>query len=246
MLFYIIRHADPNYEKNTITPEGHREAEALAVRMARENLTRIYTSPMGRARETARYTEEATAIEAVVEDWTLELPAPPVDQGRDGRISPWHMAGEIIRPDAAVCASHDGILQLPYLEGNPIADLAQGVRDRSDLIFAALGYQREGERYRCVQPNQERIALFCHGEFGKVMLSHLLGIPLALLWCGLWLAPTSVTTVYFEERSEEWAVPRCVAIGDTGHLYAAGLPVRPRGILGKNWQRDPRLEAGSV
>lgn len=30
MRLYIIRHADPDYPNNTITPEGHLEAQALA------------------------------------------------------------------------------------------------------------------------------------------------------------------------------------------------------------------------
>jgi probable phosphoglycerate mutase len=41
-----------------------------------------------------------------------------------------------------------------------------------------------------------------------------------------------VTTVLFEERSAERAAPRCIGLGDVSHLYAAGLPVRPRGIKG--------------
>jgi hypothetical protein len=40
-----------------------------------------------------------------------------------------------------------------------------------------------------------------------------------------------VTTVLFDERSPEWAVPRCIGFCDVSHLYAAGLPVQPRGIL---------------
>jgi len=44
-----------------------------------------------------------------------------------------------------------------------------------------------------------------------------------------------VTTVLMERRSDDWAVPRCVAMGDVSHLYAAGLEVSPRGILATNW-----------
>jgi probable phosphoglycerate mutase len=40
-----------------------------------------------------------------------------------------------------------------------------------------------------------------------------------------------VTTVLFDERSSEWAVPRCLGVGDVSHLYAEGLPVQPRGLL---------------
>jgi probable phosphoglycerate mutase len=35
----------------------------------------------------------------------------------------------------------------------------------------------------------------------------------------------------FDERSPEWAVPRCIGLGDVSHLYAAELPVQARGII---------------
>ncbi|MCA1595762.1 MAG: histidine phosphatase family protein, partial [Chloroflexi bacterium] len=58
MRLYIIRHADPDYPNNTITEDGHKEARALADRLAAEKLDRIYCSPMGRAIDTARYTAD--------------------------------------------------------------------------------------------------------------------------------------------------------------------------------------------
>lgn len=43
------------------------------------------------------------------------------------------------------------------------------------------------------------------------------------VWSSFYLAPSSVTTVLFDERSQDKAVPRAIAVGETGHLYAAGL-----------------------
>ena len=73
MRLFIIRHADPDYPNNTITPAGHQEAQALASRMQRLGLDYIYSSPMGRALDTMRYTAEALGIPYSVEDWTQEL-----------------------------------------------------------------------------------------------------------------------------------------------------------------------------
>ena len=75
------------------------------------------------------------------------------------------------------------------------------------------------------------MAVFCHGGFGLTWLAHLLEIPLSLVWSGFWMPPSSVTTILFDERSQEWATPRCIGFGDVSHLYEAGLPVRPRGII---------------
>jgi hypothetical protein len=65
--------------------------------------------------------------------------------------------------------------------------------------------------------------VFCHGGFGLTWLAHLLGMPVSQVWSSFYLAPSSVTTVLFDERSEGKAVPRAVSVGETGHLYAAGL-----------------------
>ena len=54
------------------------------------------------------------------------------------------------------------------------------------------------------------------------MLSHLLGISPIPLMHGFLMAPTSVTTLVTEERAPGEVWFRCVGLGDTSHLYAAG------------------------
>ena len=76
--------------------------------------------------------------------------------------------------------------------------------------------QEEG-RYRILEPNERKIAVFCHMGFGLAWLAHLLEMPLPLLWAGFWLAPSSVTTILMETRSEQWAVPR-LSLGDVSPL----------------------------
>lgn len=73
MRLYIIRHADPDYPNNTITPEGHLEAQALAKRLSSHGLDRIYASPLGRALDTMRYTADSLGMTHEVEHWTQEL-----------------------------------------------------------------------------------------------------------------------------------------------------------------------------
>jgi hypothetical protein len=98
MRLYIIRHAEPDYERNSITARGHKEARALAKSLKKEGLTRIYSSPLGRAIHTAEYTAKATGLRIRVEEWTRELSdlkmgiVPPW-----GPLMVWDLPGEIIR-----------------------------------------------------------------------------------------------------------------------------------------------------
>lgn len=227
MRLYIIRHADPDYENNTLTAAGRLEAQSLARRLASHGLDTIYTSPMPRAMITAQYTADLLKIEPIVEEWTAELMDWRIEQAPWGRFLAWDLPGEIVRAREPF-PSHETWHLLPalqiYREG------FEAIRTNSDAFISRHGYQREGGLYRCVKPNQERIAVFCHNGFGITWLAHLLEIPLPLFWSAFWLAPSSVTTVLFDERSETWAVPRCLGLGDISHLYEARLPVQRRGI----------------
>lgn len=233
MRLYIIRHADPDYEHNTITPAGHVEAKALAKRLKKEGINKIYSSPMGRALDTMKYTKELIGLDYNIEEWTEEIwDRLKMDDTPWGTIAAWDIPGEVIRKDGIV-PSYDMWTNIPYLKekDNEIEDTLKMISENSDEFLRRQGYVRKGGKYACYKPNRDRVAVFCHGGFGLTWIGHLLSIPLPLIWSGFWLPPSSVTTILFDERSKEWAVPRCIGLGDVSHLYEAGLPVRPRGIL---------------
>ena len=102
---------------------------------------------------------------------------------------------------------------------------------RSDESLARHGYRREGREYRIESPNRDRLAIFCHGGFGLTRIVHLLDLPVPLVWGALLLAPSSVTTILLDERNSHTATPRCLGLSETSHLYEAGLPIQPAGIV---------------
>ena len=93
MRLYIIRHADPNYENDTITDFGKEEARALAKRLSLEELSKIYCSTMNRAVETMLFTKELLGLEPVMCDWMRE-----VDWSNtiDNYANPWDLPGEFL------------------------------------------------------------------------------------------------------------------------------------------------------
>lgn len=229
MRLFIIRHADPDYANNTITPAGHLEAKALAERMKKLGLDHIYASPMGRARHTMQYTADALGMDHTILDWTAELGDCVTTLEPWGKMCIWDIPGELIR-NQPKRFTYDNWHESELFNQPLFRETFERVVTSSDAFLAGHGYQREGGRYRIVKPNRDKIAVFCHGGFGLWWLSHLLEIPLPLMFSGFHLPPSSVTTVLFDERSQTWATPRCTAVGDTSHLYAAGLPIQPSGI----------------
>lgn len=229
MRLYIIRHADPDYDNNTITPDGHREARALADRLTSHGLDRIYTSPMGRAKDTMQYTADLLQLQPSILDWTQELSSLRLPNGKWNSVMAWDVPAEIALR-AKPAPDEIGWHTTPHYRDVNIQKICREITIHSDSFLASLGYQRQGKRYRCLRANEEKVAIFCHGGFGLTWLALLLHIPVATMWSGFWLPPSSVTTILFDQRSEHWATPRCIGLADVSHLYQANLPVKPRGI----------------
>ncbi|HMP76413.1 MAG TPA: histidine phosphatase family protein [Kiritimatiellia bacterium] len=221
MRIYIVRHADPDYANDSITPAGHLEARALAERLHAEGINRIFCSPLGRARQTMQYTADRLNRAAEVHDWMQELSDMRIELPPWGNLAAWDIPAEVV---------HAGGAEQAYA-GLDFSHKIQAINEDSDALLARLGYVRKDGRYHVVQPNEDRVAMFCHNGLGLTWLAHLLRMPLVSVWTSFWLAPTSVTTILFDQRSPEWAVPRCLAVGDTSHLHKAGLPILPRGII---------------
>ena len=83
MRLIIVRHGDPNYETDSLTEKGWREAEFLSVRMEKQlqkEHTYIYTSPLGRAKDTASLTLKKLGMTATEFKWLREFEAPAIDE----------------------------------------------------------------------------------------------------------------------------------------------------------------------
>ena len=73
MLLYIIRHGDPDYTTDTLTEKGKIQAELVGKRLYEAGVTRVFSSPLGRARETAMPLCRLLGTEYTVEEWSREI-----------------------------------------------------------------------------------------------------------------------------------------------------------------------------
>lgn len=255
MRILIVRHSDPEYHGDTLTPAGEREAAALAKRFLRgidgRRPTRLFTSPLGRARDTARWTERALDMEATVENWTRELSDWPRlsgdgDKGAkpgEGGLALWDIKGEVVKELRDL-----SIESMWAVDGFEEAKARFEELSRlSDEFVGRLGYVREGGRYKVVKRNRDLNVVFCHGGFGLTWLAHLLMAPLPIMYSSFWLPPSSVTTVLFDERSKCYATPRVIGMADTSHMYAEGLTTAisryEKPNMFGNWERPSGIKA---
>lgn len=223
MKLMIIRHGDPDYSIDSLTPKGHLEAAALAEYMKDLDVKAFYVSPLGRAQHTARYTLDKMGRTAETLDWLREFPA-KIKKLHDPQNSliawdwlPNHWAQQDIFYDAAHWSDH------PIMAEGNIRELYDRVCGELDKLLAKHGYERNGRTYKAVAPNEDTIVFFCHFGLESVLLSHLLNVSPMVVWHGFCAAPSSVTTIYTEERQAGTASFRISRFGDVSHLYAAGL-----------------------
>lgn len=220
MKLLIIRHGDPNYEIDSLTEKGWKEAEMLAERIAPLDIKAYYVSPLGRAKDTASLTLKKAGREAEVLPWAREYNTRILGENGERRI-PWDMLPE---KWTAVPEYYDKDkwYNVPVMKEAGMEEGLRWVWDGLDQLLARHGYKREGMYYRAENPNEDTIAIFCHFGVECVMLGHLLGISPMALWHGFMAAPTSVTTVNTEERRDGIASFRVSAFGDISHLYVKG------------------------
>lgn len=221
MKLIIIRHGDPDYSIDSLTEKGWREAEMLSDRIAEMDVKAFYVSPLGRAKDTASLTLKKMNREAKELPWLREFHAPIMDDTTGKERIPW----DWLPADwTKVNEYYDKNLwhTAPVMQAGHVIDEAMRVYSGLDEILKEHGYERDGQLYRAVKPNNDTIVLFCHFGVECIMLGHLLGISPMVLWHGFCAAPTSVTTLITEERRKGIAYFRVSAFGDTSHLYAAG------------------------
>ena len=230
MLFYLIRHGDPDYSTDSLTPLGKRQAEAVARRFSVHGLDRIYSSPMGRARETAQPTAELLRLPVGIEEWSSEALAWNELTELDENGKKHWIYERMTRPQT--CENEKSILtmdnwmDMPSVAGTTAKQGYDRIQAASDEFFARHGYVREGMKYRIEQPSDERIALFAHAGFGLAFLAVLLQIPPQFLWSTFDMTHCGISIYQFANNGDGWTQPRCLVYSDTSFLYEARLPMK--------------------
>lgn len=223
MRLLIIRHGDPDYAKDSLTEKGWREAALLAERISKLDVAQFYVSILGRAKDTASLTLQKMGRTAIECDWLREfwpgIRRPDVPEGKYSIV--WDWLPEDWTAEEAYF-SRDRWAETEVMRQGKVKEAYDQVIENFDALLAKHGYVREGEMYRAERPNRDTLVFFCHFGLECVLLSHLISISPMILWHNLCAAPSSVTTLYTEERRQGKAIFRASAIGDISHLYAGG------------------------
>lgn len=223
MKLIIIRHAEPDYAIDGLTEKGKKEAELLVPRLKKENIKKVYCSPLGRAKLTIEPTLKELGITAEYVDWLQEFSYAKVNlpylTDRDQKAC-WDILPEYINKFAPDCYGDDW-QNSPLVKNSNVAESYKSVTEEFDKMLERHGYRRDGKIYKAEFSNHDTIILQCHMGVSCILMSHLMNCsPFSLLQHCVTL-PSAVSTFFTEERREGIAHFRACGIGDISHLYVA-------------------------
>ena len=231
MLLFYVRHGDPIYSPDSLTELGHKQAEALTLRLKDVGIKEIYSSTSTRAVMTATPTAEMLGLPIKQLDWCNEGHAwrDFVITRPDGKRTWCWQDAETVRffnsPEVRELGrewyDHPAFANTNYKSG------FQRIQREADAFLESLGYRHRPDLngYEVIAPNGNCVALFAHEGFGRVFLSAILDIPYPLYSTRFSISHTSVTAIYFPSNAEI-IQPVVLQHSNDSHLFAAGLPTR--------------------
>ena len=229
MLFYYVRHGEPIYNPDSLTPLGQEQAKALAKRLCIHGIDRVFSSPSNRALQTAKPKCDLLHKEITLCDWAEEglamrdFGVPHPVHGLtwcfyDNRILEIFRSPEV-RELGERWYEHPDLVQYDFGRGVARVDAAV------DEFFLSLGYRhdRENARYEIVdKPNRERVALFAHQGFGIVFFASMLDIPYPVISTHFDFGHSSMSVIRFEQNGK-YVYPKVLQVSNDAHLYREGI-----------------------
>lgn len=231
MLLYYIRHGDPIYNPDSLTPLGERQAEALAKRLALYGIDEIYSSTSNRAIMTAKPTSELTGKEIKLLDFANESHAwerltIPIESDPTKKTWLFHSKKAIkLFNSVDIRKLGDEWYRHPELKEYGYGDGIKLFYEEIDSFMEGLGYEHErySGKYKVKQSNNKRIALFAHQGFFTAFLSVLLDLPYPMLSTHFDTTHTGMTVINFTEF-DGYAFPNVLTLSSDSHIYREGLP----------------------
>lgn len=220
MRIIFVRHGEPDYEHDCLTKRGRKQAAAAAERLRGEGIEELFSSPLGRAAETAEAASGLLGLPVKTLDFMRELhwgssDGAPVPAGGH----PWDLADMLAAEGWDL--TNRAWRKHPYFSNNTVTAEADHVARKTDEWLRSLGYERNGAYYRCIRPDNalKTVAVFCHGGSSAASMGHILNLPFPYA-CGLFhLEFTGITVIRLDRNPGKQALPCLELANDSRHIH---------------------------
>ena len=224
MRLILIRHGEPDYKKDCLTERGIEQAEGAAKRLLKEGISAIYSSPMGRAKETAAFTAKALDMKVSVLDFMHEIDWGDTEDDHEDKLEydghPWTLGFKLLTENTEYVGSTDWYKH-HYFRDNKCLSYYRMVSQRVDEFLSSFGLIREEGLYYCERNCDDTVALFVHGGSGAVLISHILDLPFPFVLTTMPFGLCSVSVIEFIQRKGELTIPILSLFNDMAHVKGA-------------------------
>ncbi len=217
MRILIIRHGEPDYELDCLTENGIFQAKKLGERLKTIDISAVYTSTMGRARQTAQIAMEGRGLDITECDWLREFNMEVHDKDLPEAVPVWDILPKNWTKNK-ICFDKDLFYTAEGISDSMVKERYDAVCKGVDSVLAEHGLERQGEIYHVTKEHDKTIAFFCHFGATCVTLSHLIGISPIVTLQGFSAEPTAITTVCTDDRFGKDVNFRIHGFGDIHHL----------------------------
>ena len=209
MRLILVRHADPDYANDALTPKGHIQAERLAETMRGTKIDEMFVSPMGRARMTAEYIAEALGATPSVLPWLHELNGNFKDD-----LWCWNQHGGDLHARDVNWDLENWSDNVPY--GEHMIPVANEFYSSFDAFMRERGLIREKKRYKVEKENDSTVLFVCHGGVILTKLGKLLHVPLPIIYAHFEISPSG-RTEFSTNAKDGYSVWRKETMNDMSH-----------------------------
>lgn len=218
MRIIIVRHGDPDYARDALTELGKKQAAAVAERLMDEGIEEIYSSPLGRAKETAEAFAELSGIRSIhMLDFMREIRF-GFGEALYETGNPWEEVDKMAEEGKEILDPNWH--EWPFFKENIATVDVDDIASATDVWLRELGYEREGLYYRCTREDdtEHTVVLFCHGGSGTAMIARILNLPFPYLCAIIRMRHTSITTIRMEKIPGSKITPVLELTGDDRHI----------------------------
>lgn len=231
MKLFYIRHGDPIYNPDSLTPLGLRQAEAVAKRLAMHGVDEIYSSPSNRAMQTAAPLSEILKKPITTLNWCDEaLVWQEFTVTDETGHTNWMYWDDGVREkfmEKSMRLSGGDWYTDPFFDSK-VGRGVQRVNREVDDFLAGFGYIHDREKgvYNVENESTKRIALFAHQGFGLAFFSSVLDIPYPMFSIRFDISHSCVSLIDFPEVAKKEITPKILWYSNDSHLYKDGLPTK--------------------
>lgn len=177
---YFIRHGDPDYEHDSLTELGHRQAELTSLALKDIPFDLVFFSPIGRAQVTGRYLTDKIHKEPIVLPFVSEAVA-------------WHaiaMYSEELKRDSWIYQDTSYLQKLKELQNDDnwynqfppkFKEGIETINNQIDewLLTINIKHDRKNKTYTAIGDVPKNIIIFAHEGAGTRFICSILDLNYA-------------------------------------------------------------------